>query len=126
MKKLLLAVILLTPITVFCQLAPVQPKMYSWKKPANKISQNILSSILFEGAVYDMEYLQMNAVSITPGKKKITLEVPGNEEHLLLMKSGKLTISIKDSTWSVGGGSIALLMPGEKYAVQNATKDSFL
>jgi (S)-ureidoglycine aminohydrolase len=98
--------------------------MYSWKKPANKVSQNIFSTTLLEGSVYDMGYLQMNAVAVTSGKKKMNLQVPGNEEHLLLVKSGKLTISIKDSTWNLGGGSIALLMPGEKYAVQNATSDS--
>ena len=124
MKKLLLAVIFLIPITGFCQLVPVQSKMYSWKKPANKIDKNIFSTTLLEGSVFDMEYLQMSANAITPGKKKISLKVPGNEEHLLLMKSGKLTISIKDSTWTIGGGSIALMMPGESYNVQNATSDS--
>jgi (S)-ureidoglycine aminohydrolase len=124
MKKLLLAVIFLIPVISFCQLNPVQSKMYSWKKPANKITQNILSTTLIEGPAYDMEYLQMNAIAVTPGKKKINLQVPDNEEHLLLMKSGKLTISIKDSTWTIAGGSIALLMPGEMYTVQNATNDS--
>jgi len=124
MKKLLLAVIFFIPVVSFCQLAPVQSRMYSWKKPAAKTDKNILSTTLLEGSVYDMEYLQMNSVAVTPSKKKIDQLVPGNEEHLLLMKSGKLTISIKDSTWTIGGGSIALLMPGEKYAVQNATSDS--
>jgi (S)-ureidoglycine aminohydrolase len=102
----------------------VLSQKYSWKKPARKIAQNLFSTTLFEGAVYDMEYLSMSANAVVPATKKTTLTVPANEEHLLLIKSGKLTIGIKDSTWSVGGGSIALLMPGEKYSVQNATSDS--
>jgi (S)-ureidoglycine aminohydrolase len=124
MKKLLLAVIIFIPLIAFSQLAPVQSKMYSWRKPAQKVDKNILSTTLLEGSVHDMQYLQMNAVALTPARKKTAVQVPGNEEHLLLMKSGKLTLSIKDSTWTIGGGSIALLMPGEKYAVQNATNDS--
>ena len=124
MKKILLTVILLVPVIALCQLAPVQSKMYSWKKPTDRIKQNMFSTTLLEGSVHDMEYLQMNAVAVTSGKKKIDLQVPGNEEHLLLMKSGKLTIAVKDSTWNIGAGSIALLMPGEKYGVQNATSDS--
>jgi len=124
MKKLFWAVIFLIPTIGLCQRTPVQSKMYAWKKPVNKIDKNIFSTTLLEGSVYDMEYLQMSSNAITPGKKKISLKVPGNEEHLLLMKSGKLTISIKDSTWTLGGGSIALLMPGENYAIQNATSDS--
>ena len=31
---------------------------------------------------------------------------------------------MKDSSWSIGAGSIALLMPGEKYSMQNTGKDS--
>ena len=59
-----------------------------------------------------------------PAKNKLRLQVPDNEEHLLIIKTGILTIGIKDSIWSIGGGSIALLMPGEKYSLQNATDDS--
>ena len=62
-----------------------------------------------------MEYLQMSANAITPAKKKVSLQIPDNEEHLLIVKTGILTIGFKDSTWSIGGGSVALLMPGEKY-----------
>jgi (S)-ureidoglycine aminohydrolase len=98
--------------------------MYSWKAPSKKVGQNLFSSTLFEGSVYDMEYLQMSANAITPAKKATSAEVSKNEEHLLLVKDGVLTITIKDSTWSIGGGSIALLMPGEKYLIQNKTPDS--
>lgn len=71
-----------------------------------------------------MAYLQMSANAILPTKKKTNLQVPRSEEHLLIIKSGNLAIGIKDSTWSIGGGSIALLMPGENYTVQNNTEDS--
>ena len=77
-----------------------------------------------KGEAYDMKYLQMSANALMPSKKKTTLQVPDNEEQLLIIKTGTLGISFKDSTWSIGGGSIALLMPGEKYSVQNSTKDS--
>lgn len=118
--------LLLLFIPFFCdaQNNTIVSKKYSWKKPAKKSSQNVFTTVLFEGAAQDMEYLQMSANAVTPSNKTTSLNVPDNEEHLLLMKSGKLTFSLGDSSWIIGGGSIALLMPGEKYGVQNATKDS--
>lgn len=124
MKKFFLIFTLLLPVIAYCQEAVVQSKKYSWKQPSEKSDQNIFSAVLFQGSVYDMEYMQMSANAILPAKKKTSLQVPGNEEQLLIIKSGTLTIGIKDSAWSIGGGSIALLMPGEKYEVRNATTDS--
>lgn len=98
--------------------------MYSWKAPEKKIAQNVFATPLFEGATHDMAYLSMSAAAVTPSKNSTSFMVPKNEEHLLLIKSGMMTISINDSTWSIPGGSIALLMPGDKYAVRNATADS--
>lgn len=62
----------------------------------------------------------MSACALLPSKNKITLKVPANEEYLFMIKSGTLTISFRDSTWSLGPGSIALMMPGENYSVQNS------
>lgn len=52
------------------------------------------------------------------------MKVPDDEEHLLIVKAGTLIISLKDSVWKIGGGSIALLMPGEKYLLRNAGTES--
>ena len=124
MKKIVLGFILFAPAFCFAQHSVVQSKVYSWKQPNKKVQQNLLTATLLEGTVHDMEYLQMSANAILPSHKKTNLRVPDNEEHLLLIKTGVLTLVIKDSSWSIGGGSIALLMTGEKYAIQNATKDS--
>ena len=121
MKRLLLFIVFSIPFLGFAQLGVVSSKMYSWKEPTGKMEGNILSSVLFEGSVHDMEYLQMSANAIAPAKKIVSLQIPDNEEHLLIVKTGILTIGFKDSTWSIGAGSVALLMPGELYVLQNKT-----
>ena len=107
------------PILGFAQQDSVLTGKYSWAAPSRQVQKNILSATLFQGKVHDFEWLQMNANTIAPAKKKTALKVPANEEHLLIIKSGSLTISLKDSSNAIGPGSIALLMPGEKYALQN-------
>lgn len=100
--------------------------MYSWKKPVNRVQKNIFISTIFEGSAHDMAYMQMSSVAVIPSQKKSGLMVPDNEEHLLLMKSGSLTLGIKDSTWTIGKGSVVLLLPGQTYSVRNAIADSCL
>lgn len=53
------------------------------------------------------------------GKKTLKTTVAVNEEHLLIVKSGTIEISFHDSTYIIPAGSIALLLPGEKYKVNN-------
>lgn len=125
MKKIFYTLIFLVPVFCFSQgYLPVIPSlMHSWKNPVEKIEKNILTAILFEGSAYDMEYLQMSANALIPSKKKTALQVLENEEHLLIIKSGTLNISLKDSIWSIGPGSIAVLMPAAKYSLQNSNND---
>jgi (S)-ureidoglycine aminohydrolase len=118
-----LAVVLLPAVCVG-QLADISSKKYSWANPTVTSGHNIMTSVIFEGAGHDMEFIQMSANAITPSGKKTSGAVPVNEEHLLIMKSGTLNMGMGDSTWSIGKGSIALLIPGQKYFVQNATRDS--
>jgi (S)-ureidoglycine aminohydrolase len=122
--KIIIALLLFISNWCGAQENIIASKKYIWHKPLNRSAQNVFSTTLFEGSAHDMAYLQMAANAIIPSTNKTSLTVPGNEEHLMLIKSGKLTLGLKDSSWTIGGGSIALLMPGEKYTVQNSTKDS--
>jgi (S)-ureidoglycine aminohydrolase len=124
MKKILLIVILVLPSPAFILPDVIQSKMHSWQKPTRMVQPDLFSATLFEGSAYDMEYLQMTANALLPSPCKSTLQVPANEEHLLLIKTGVLSLGMRDSSWSIGGGSVALLMPGEKYTLQNTLNDS--
>ena len=124
MKKIIFFSCILFPFAVVAQQGSVLSGKYSWKEPTGQKRKNIFSVALFEGKAHDMEWLQVSAVVIIPVLEKNDMEVPVNEEHLLIIKSGTLTIIIKDSTYTIGAGSIALLMPGEVYSIQNQGNDS--
>lgn len=124
MKKIVFVCFSLISTFVFAQKDSIQSGMYSWKKPVHEIHGNIFSSIIFEGSTRDMRFLQITANTLLSSPKKTNLQVPDNEEHLLILKTGTLAISIKDSSWSIGAGSVALFMPGEKYSMQNSNEDS--
>jgi len=110
MKKITSIFCLFISVSLLAQPDSLFSGMYSWKEPTKQIHKNILSETLFEGKVYDMEWLQMSANSLLASKKKNKQQVSGNEEHLLIIKSGMLAIHLKDSGWSIGPGSVAILM----------------
>jgi len=123
MKNVNVALLFLISLSGYSQnasdkdLAIIPSTKYSWKTPDEKAGKNIRMTELFEGSGHDMEYVQMMCVDLQSAKKKTNVKVPADEEHLLIIKSGKLTISFRDSTWALGPGSIALLMPNEKYSI---------
>lgn len=100
----------------------VSSAVYTWKDP-NEKGKNIRTAKLFEGSAYDLEYLRMEAVSLVRSGRRTIFHVPADEEQLLIVKSGTLKISIRDSSWIIGPASIALLMPGETYRLQNPNKN---
>lgn len=117
MKKTIALFCLFVPLLLAAQGDSILSGVYHWKEGA-KI--NTSSSVLFEGSTYSMDWMQMSANAISPSKIKVTPAiVPANEEHLMIIKSGNLTITIKDSTYVIGAGSIALLMPGEMFSIQS-------
>jgi (S)-ureidoglycine aminohydrolase len=123
MKKYLF-LFLLIPCLAFSQKDTVLSGMYAWRTPTEQVRKNIRSKVLFSGKVADMDYLQMTANELLPSSEKITMQVPENEEQLLIVKGGKLQIAFADSSWTIGAGSIALLLPGEKYSLQNSGMDT--
>jgi (S)-ureidoglycine aminohydrolase len=122
MKGLLFIVILLIPIFGFSQTDSIASGVYSWKEPAKKSSKNLSSAVLFEGKTHDMEWLQMRANVLLPSQVKTKVDVPENEEQLLIVKSGKLIIW-RDSSYGMSAGSVALFLPGETYSLQNDDKN---
>ena len=119
MKKIISLLYVLLPCFVLAQQDSLSSGVYPWKEPKDKDNKNISTVILFEGKVHDMEWIQMSGNMIMTSKTKINFAVPVNEEHLMIIKSGNIMLVIKDSTYSIGAGSVALLMPGETFSLQS-------
>ena len=101
----------------------IESKAYCWRKPEKKTGDVIFSSVLLEGSARDMAFIQMSANAIT-SKRQLSLEIPTDEEHLILVRSGSLSVVMNDSTWKLGPSSVVLLLPAQKFSLQNAGSDS--
>lgn len=94
----------------------VKDGVYQW--PSFNARQKNATITMLTGSAYDLASLEVIAQLLSPGKK-FKVQVPAAEEHLLFVKNGTLTITLKDSIHSLDKGSIAMIMPVEKYILQN-------
>ncbi|MEJ1241001.1 cupin domain-containing protein [Chryseolinea sp. T2] len=105
------------------QAQPVASRMYDLKTLDYKTDKNLRSATLFKGSVYNMEMMQMTYNTLLSVDTR-AFRVPHDEERILLVKDGTLKISMNDSTWLIEGGSVALLMPDQRYELGNAMSDT--
>jgi (S)-ureidoglycine aminohydrolase len=108
--------LLLLPLFIQAQQHVVSAGVYPWPH-FNEGKKNITTRML-AGSAHNLAYLDVSAHQLRPGKK-YTFQVESTEEHLLLIKSGGIAITLKDSTFLLGKGSVAMMMPSEKYFLQN-------
>jgi (S)-ureidoglycine aminohydrolase len=123
-KKFYFNIIFLVPFITAVHYNPVLSGVYDWITPTKSVNKIISTSILFEGSAFDMEWLQMSADALTKSNKAIKVEIPNNEEHLYIIKKGRLEVTLNDSSYSLAAGSILVLFPGENLSIQNRQNNS--
>jgi len=115
----ILFTIFLFPVTSRAQEGSIDAGVYKWVNLQGTELSNP-SSILFNGSTADFEWMQMTANAINEPQATVIGRVPENEERLFIIKSGTASIHFGNASYTVGPGSVAILMPSEKYTI---TKD---
>lgn len=116
MKKNIFLLGCLLPLFSFSQADSVLSGNYSWKEPP--LSEGMPAVVLFEGRVEDMQWLQMSANRLPAAGNPFLGEVPVVEEQVLIVRSGKLQLLLNDTLHHLGAGSVAVLMPGQRFSLQ--------
>jgi (S)-ureidoglycine aminohydrolase len=75
------------------------------------------------GRTTDLTMLSYHASTLAPGKTNHPPRALDDREELVIVKEGQLTIHINDSSKTIGPGSIALLVAGDKQSFQNASDE---
>lgn len=110
-----LAAILLALIltTTFAQEPVLTSSVYRWPDMGTTTEK-----VLFKGPTTYFKSYEVNVVTVKPGSKSLQGYTPNDVEELLIIKQGKLNITVNKENKVLGPGSIAFVMPGEKYVVQ--------
>jgi (S)-ureidoglycine aminohydrolase len=125
MKKQLLVLILLFSTTLlFAQLQAVESKVFVWndlktiKRPQGEVRQ------ILEGTTPNLKLFKVHASTLSPkGRMRKEAYTQENEE-LIIVKKGELTVTIEGKTKVLKAGGVALIMSGDMRETQNTSNDS--
>lgn len=112
-KILLLTLVFLNATSGIAQSDTIAHGVYHWPPSERGINT---SRIVFKGTTRDFSQIEMRA-HVLAGNNHRKFRVPGSEELLVLVISGTVQLHWKDSVSFLPGGSIALMMPGEKISL---------
>jgi (S)-ureidoglycine aminohydrolase len=119
MKQILIILFFYIPFFAIAQKDTIPSGVFSWKESTVKTKKKLTRNIMYEGMAHDFEWMQMTANSLQT-TKKMKLRVSEELEELIIIKSGTLKIKLNDTIHEISNGSIALLMPGQNYSIQNS------
>ena len=92
--------------------------VYRWPSELEK-SKKGFSTTMMTGKSFDLTKLEVFAVGI---ESKRSISFDDVYEHVLFVKSGNVNVSMRDSSWTVGKGSVVVILPNEKATLKNVGK----
>lgn len=117
MKPLLAIFLMAISFFAAAQTNTLPADVYSEGKP--QLINGIEKRPIAKGQTLDLKQLEIYTITVPAGK---TYTPPANDsqfERLIVVKSGTLRLILKDTSQTVGPGSIALMLAGDKISFQN-------
>jgi (S)-ureidoglycine aminohydrolase len=119
MKFLFLSLMLFVSAVSMSQADSLASAVYAWKQLKVEKTETGEKRQILEGSTTHLDYFEIHATTLQPGKAPHAPH-KHEEEEMIIIKEGKLKITIKDSSKVLGPGSVAVIMPGELHGFVNA------
>ena len=121
MKKLLFALFFISQLVFSQATDPIVSKVYKWsdaqviKRPKGEARP------ILEGTTPHFKLFKVHATTVNPKSRMRDSEYTQENEELLIVKEGVLTVTVEGKTKELKPGGIALIMSGDKRSVVNTT-----
>ncbi len=96
------------------------PRVYRWDSLVTTIEDTRVRKEIMEGSTTSLAYFEVHASSLQPGKAPHPPHTHADEEELIIVKEGKVKITINGVSNILGPGSIAYAIPGDEHGIENA------
>lgn len=114
-----LSVLLLSISSAWAQSADsVRSSAYVWATTPVVKKAGSAQRVLLEGRTTDFKHLKIHATTVAAHEAPHPAHRHDDEE-LLIIKEGTLTVTIEGRTKTMGPGSVALLLPGDEHGFVN-------
>ena len=101
---------------------PVASIVYDFDKLPSEQLETRERKQLFEGTSRDLAYVEMHTSTVPGGQMPHPSHKHGDTEELIIIKEGKIKVTIDGKSKVMGPGSVAMAMPGDEHGLQNVGK----
>lgn len=119
MRILIFSLTFLLTYPLAAQPDSVQSGLYRWEKHGAEAESGERREFL-EGTTRDLEFLEVEALTLPASQPTHSKHMNDDLEELLIVKEGKLKVTLQDHQTILGPGSVVLIMPGDEYALENS------
>lgn len=119
MKLLMLLSALLFAYTTMAQADSVKSTVYAWKNLKVVKEETRERRQVLDGSTFALQNLEIHTTTLQPGQAPHPPHVHADSEELIIVKDGKLSVTINGKTEELGRGSIAMAMPGDMHGFNN-------
>ncbi|WP_420148712.1 cupin domain-containing protein [Spirosoma sp.] len=113
---LLFFLIAFTTSSVFSQ--SILSKVYTWNNSPVVKYAGYEDRTILEGTTRDFTDFNVRGITLLPNQPSSSAQKL-DEEQLIIVKEGDLTVTLGEKTKNLGAGSIVLIMPGDLHHLEN-------
>ncbi len=96
----------------------IDSKAYAWNDAPVIKKANVEQRTLLDGTTTDFSQFKLHATTL-PAHQAPHPAHKHDDEELIIIKAGELTVTIAGQTKTLGAGSVALMMPGDEHGFEN-------
>ena len=120
MKTLLTSFLIILSITLFAQQDSVAGKVYVFKDMPQTVDNNrIYTPIVKVGSTAHLTNFRVHHSTLKVGHQLRPAHTQKTDEELIIVKEGKLSVTINGKNKVLGAGSVLLIMPGDEQMINN-------
>ena len=94
--------------------------VYHWNKLEPKKEDTRIRRQVLEGTTFALSHFEIHASTLEPGQAPHPPHVHKDEEELMIVRAGQVSITIAGKNKTLGPGSIAFAMPGDEHGINNS------
>src|ERR1700754_4654614 len=119
MKPLLVLLGIFISVTAIGQSDSIKSWVYSWKNLKVVKEETRERMQVVDGSTFSLQNLEVHVTTIQPGKAPHPPHTHADAEELIIVKQGKLSVTIKEKPEEPGPGSVARARPGDEHGSNN-------
>jgi (S)-ureidoglycine aminohydrolase len=123
MKLLFTALAIFIGSCAMAQVDSLPAAVYSAAKNKPQKMGIVEKRQILSGKTLDLKKFEVYTLTMDPGKKYSSTSADKKFEQLIIVKSGMVKLTVGDSSKTVGPGSLALVLAGDKISIENTSSE---